>query len=185
MNSRSAESPVGTPLFAYSVAALPWGDTGITVGGIALNSGRYLQPAALTPGDRLPEGLAVQLVLDNPTFAATAMGSGLHGCLLQNTINVLGHGLSLPDAVNQDRWGYYDIDYTTLKVTDAVQIEPFTPELLDGVEALGQPLARADTHGRPYTRRDKPRSGHAFPPAMGYWTAVDETGVAVVDPRVG
>jgi gamma-glutamyltranspeptidase/glutathione hydrolase len=168
----------------HSVAALPWGDTGITVGGIALNSARYLQPAALTPGDRLPEGLAVQLVLGNPTFAATAMGSGLHGCLLQNTVNVLGHGLSLPEAVTQDRWGYYTIDYTTLKVTNAVQVEPFTPELLDGVEALGQPLARADAQGRPYARRDKPRPGHVFPVTMGYWTAVDDTGVAVVDPRM-
>ncbi|WAL64711.1 gamma-glutamyltransferase [Amycolatopsis cynarae] len=175
----------------HSVAGLPWGEAGIFVDGIAVNSARYLQPSATIPGDRVRETLATQLVLDNnrPVFAATAMGTGLHGCLMQNTVNVLAHGLDLHQAIDQDRWGFYDYDYQTGRATNAIQTEPFTPGLLDRVEEIGQPLARTDAAGRPYARRDKPQPGHTIAPTIGSWAAVaidpgTEERLAVTEPRL-
>jgi gamma-glutamyltranspeptidase len=175
----------------HSVAGLPWGDSGIFVDGIAVNSARLLQTPSDPPGERVHEALATQLVLDDghPMFAATAMGSGLHGCLMQNTINVLAHGLDLRQAIDQDRWGFYDYDYQTFSATDAIQAEPFSPALLDHVIKIGQPLARADAAGRPYARRDQPQAGHAHAPTIGSWAAVGidpetEERLAVTDPRL-
>lgn len=165
----------------HTIEADSWGDTGLFVGGISLNSSAFqLMEARPRPGDRVMEPLSTYIALRDgrPLFAAGGIGSGLLAANLQNTINILGHGLDWNTSIAGPRWGYFAFDISTWSLGEAIQIEEFAPSLLTEVEALGQPLYRQSGNGL----------GHAWVDT-GFWTAVGcdaETGdrLAVTDPRL-
>lgn len=165
----------------HTVEADSWGDTGLFVGGISLNSTAFqLMEARPRPGGRITEPLSNYMVFKDgrPLLAAGGIGSGLLAANLQNTINVLGHGLRWDESIASPRWGYFAFDIATWKLGTAIQVEGFAPALLTEVEALGQPLDRPDPSGL----------GHATADA-GFWAAVGydagtEEKLAVTDPRL-
>ncbi len=113
-----------------------------------------------------------------PLLADGGIGSGLLAANLQNTVNVLGHGLRWDESIASPRWGYFSFDIAAWKLGAAIQVEGFAPALLTGVEALGQPL------DRPH----RPGSGHATADT-GFWAAAGydaetEEKLAVTDPRL-
>lgn len=164
----------------YTIHSDSWGDSGIVVGGISLNSTAFqLAYQQIEPGGRIYEPLSAYIAFKDgkPRLASTVIGSGLMGCQLQATENVLGRGMSLEDAAAAPRYGFFEIDFATMSMTDRIQTEPFDAAILDEVESAGQPLARK--HYR--------WSGHAHADT-GYWAAIaiNEDGQyeAVVDPRL-
>lgn len=183
----------------HSISSAPWGDSGIFVGGIALNSGAMLvqanrmrlaragyDPAVfLPPGGRHSEALCSYLVFHNgkPYLAGGAIGAGLLGCNFQNNLNVLAHHLSLAESVNLSRWGFFELGKGPIQAGTPLQTEPFDDKVLDEVERLGQPLARRNRADQP------PRYSGLTPPHKyadtGGWTAirVGATIEGVTDPR--
>jgi len=165
----------------HTIEADSWGDTGLFVGGIALNSTAFqLMEARPHPGDRITEPLSCYIVLRDgrPLLAAGAIGSGLLAANLQNMVNIFGHGLDWDVSIAKPRWGYFAFDISTFSLGEAIQIEDFDPMLLTEVERLGQPL----------DRQDRRELGHAHAD-VGFWTAVgydNATGgrSAVTDPRL-
>ncbi len=135
----------------HTIESDSWEDTGLFVDGIPLNSAAYqLNNYRPEPGGRIAEPLCDYIALSEgkPVLAAGAISAGLFPAVIQNTLNVLAHGMGLDISVNAPRWGCYDFDLDTLRETEAIQVEDFDEGLLDEVEALGQPLARgkaADT----------------------------------------
>jgi gamma-glutamyltranspeptidase len=141
----------------HSMASSPWGDGGIFVGGIALNSASYRWRMAqrrlqsqgydpetlLRPGDRLPEALSCYLVLHDgqPFFVAGAFSTGLLGCNFQNTVNVLAHGLSLEESIGTSRWGYIESSgQRERQLHERIGVEPFPETLLKEIEPLDNPF---------------------------------------------
>lgn len=165
----------------HTVEADSWGDTGLFIGGISLNSTAFqLMEARPHPGGRITEALSNYIVFKDgrPLFAAGGIGSGLLAANLQNTVNILGHGLDWGESIASPRWGYFAFDIATWNLGTAIQIEDFAPSLLTEVESLGQPLDRQDRQGLGHARAD-----------VGFWTAVGydiETmdKLAVTDPRL-
>jgi gamma-glutamyltranspeptidase/glutathione hydrolase len=164
----------------YTIHSDSWGDAGIVVGGISLNStGFQYAHQPITPGQRICEPLSAYIAFQDgkPRLAATVIGSGLVGCQLQNTENVLGRKMSLQDSVSKPRYGYFELDLAAMQQTERVQMEPFDAALLDEVEAAGQPIKRASYRWEGHAHAD-----------TGYWAAIgiDEHGSyeSVVDPRL-
>jgi gamma-glutamyltranspeptidase/glutathione hydrolase len=164
----------------YTIHSDSWGDSGIVVGGISLNSSGFATAVGpVKAGERIFEPLSVYIAFKDgkPRLASTVIGSGLMGCQLQNTENVLGRGMSLEDSCAAPRYGYFEFDIANMVTTPKIQVEPFDEELLDQAEQLGQPLLRK--HYR--------WEGHAHADT-GYWAAIavgdDGEYEAVVDPRL-
>lgn len=178
----AAIDPDGNMVTAtHTIESDSWGDTGLFIGGVSLNSSAFqLMEARPRPGGRVVEPLSCYVVLRDgqPLLAAGGIGGGLLAANLQNTVNVLGHGLDLNTSISAPRWGYFAFDISTWTLGEAIQIESFEPAVLEEVETLGQPLDRHDS-GEP---------GHG-PADVGFWTAVGyegETGqkIAVTEPRL-
>ena len=169
---------------AHSLSGGSWGETGLFVDGVVLNSrgmqGGRPRPTVCRPGDRWPSYMCPYVVLradGGLRFAATVDGTALVGCNLQVTVNILAHDLDLAAAVAAPRWGSRLGVTVTGPLTDRRYVEAFDPAVLDDVERLGQPLARADD----------PR--YAYGNNSGFWLAVgpaDAGGewMAVSDPRL-
>lgn len=164
----------------YTIHSDSWGDAGIVVGGISLNSTGFQYAAQqVTPGGRIFEPLSAYIAFKDgrPRLAATAIGSGLMGCQLQNTENVLGRDMSLEDSVARPRYGFFELDFATMALSERIQMEPFADALLDEVEAAGQPLKRAAYRWEGHAHAD-----------TGYWAAIrigdDGEYESVVDPRL-
>lgn len=159
---------------AHTNASDAWGDTGIFVEGIALNSAAdQLQRRLPRSGERVSEPLAAYIVLQaaKPVLVAGAVGAGFIGCNIQNTLNILAHKMSLEEALAQPRWGNYASDSSIIPMHQAIQIENFAPDIIQQVKQMGQPLVQAT------------------PIHTGYWTAVSidpETGTltTVTEPRL-
>ncbi|GCF11030.1 gamma-glutamyltransferase [Dictyobacter arantiisoli] len=93
----------------HSLEGPPWGETGLFVEGVALNSGaNRIYDRLPAPGARISEPMTTYLVLQNgkPYFAAAASGVGQQLCALQHTMNLLTHTMSLSQTVSQPRQGY-------------------------------------------------------------------------------
>jgi gamma-glutamyltranspeptidase/glutathione hydrolase len=165
----------------YTIHSDSWGDPGVIVEGISLNSAAH---ALLTyrpaPGERIAEPLSAYIAYQNgePVLASTVIGSGLVGCQLQNTLNVLGRGVSLEESIGRPRYGFFEFDLAAMTTTEKIQVESFDSGVLDAVESLGQPLARKSFRWE----------GHAFADT-GYWAAIQRhpgSGEleSVTDPRL-
>jgi gamma-glutamyltranspeptidase/glutathione hydrolase len=165
----------------HTIEADSWGDTGLFIGGISLNSTAFqLMEARPRPGDRITEPLSNYIVFKDgiPLFAAGGIGSGLLATNLQNTVNRLGHGLDWNVSIGRPRWGYFAFDIAAWRLGEEMQCEEFTPTLLAEVEALGQPLDRQDRHELGHAKAD-----------VGFWNAVGydpetQNTLAVTDPRL-
>ena len=124
----------------HTIESDSWGDTGLFVGGISLNSSAFqLMHARPRPGDRITEALSNYIVFQQgrPLLAAGGIGSGLLAANLQNTINVLGRGWDWNTSIASPRWGYFEFDIAAWRLGTAIQIEEFPTALLADVEALG------------------------------------------------
>ena len=131
---------------AHTTASDAWGDTGIFVEGIALNSSAdQLQRRLPSPGERVSEPLAAYIILQSgkPTLAAGAMGAGFIGCNIQNSLNLLAHNMSSEESVIQPRWGSYVSDTNATASNQAILIENFPPDIIQQVNRMGQPLQQA------------------------------------------
>jgi gamma-glutamyltranspeptidase len=168
---------------SHSISGDSWGETGLFVDGVALNSrgmqGGRLRPAECRPGDRWHSSMCPYIVLRDgrPRFAAVVDGTSLLGCTLQNTVNVLGHGLDLAASIAAPRWGSRLGATVAGPLLPTRYVEAFDPAVLDAVERLGQPLSRGDD----------PR--YAYGNNAGFWLAVGPDGasgawLAVTDPRL-
>src|SRR5207248_11409529 len=105
----------------YTIHSDSWGDSGIVVGGISMNStGFQYALQKVTPGDRIFEPLSTYIAFRDgkPRLAATAIGSGLVGCQLQHTEHLLGRGMSLQDSVSEPRYGYFEMDLAAMTQTE-------------------------------------------------------------------
>lgn len=164
----------------YTIHSDSWGDSGIVIDGISLNStAMQLAFAPVPAGERIFEPLSAYIAFKDgkPRLASTVIGSGLMGCQLQNTENVLGRGMTLEASCAAPRYGFYELDVATMSMTDKVQVEPFDDEILDGVEHAGQPLLRKQYRWEGHAHAD-----------TGYWAAIgiseDGEYESVVDPRL-
>ena len=164
----------------FTIHSDSWGDSGIVIGGISLNSSAMQVATVQVPGgERIFEPLSAYIAFKDgkPVLASTVIGSGLMGCQLQNTENVLGRAMSLQDSCAAPRYGFYELNLAELTMTDKIQVEPFEVELLDAVEQAGQPLLRMSFRWEGHAHAD-----------VGYWAAIgisaDGEYEAVVDPRL-
>ena len=148
----------------HTIESEEWGDTGLFVEGIPLNSSAYqLQERLSKPGNRISEPLTAYIILQNgkPHLAAGTTGSDVISCNMQNIMNVLAHNMSIEESISQPRWSNYKPDVNTIEPSQAVQIENFASDILQQVKQMGQPLYQAP------------------PIDTGYWTA------ASIDPQTG
>jgi gamma-glutamyltranspeptidase/glutathione hydrolase len=194
----------------HTITSLSWGDTGLFVGGVCLNSAAH-QYGLRRPsgGGRLVTHAVPYVVLRDgqPVFAAAASGAGAIGCNLQKTIDVVGRGLALGDSVAAPRWGFRRVDYATMTHSEGRVVDRFAPAVLNDVERAGQPLVREFPWrrrrasrvqrlralvyrivARAQGRRDNPLPSYNFD--TGQWCAVGvdaATGakIGVADPRLG
>ncbi len=164
----------------FTILADSWGDTGIVVGGIALNSGAY---QTMTwdpgPGGRIAEPIAPIIILENGELrmACGAIGTGLIACQAQILADTIGTSESIIDAVARPRFGGVETDLTAMQERTRVVVEDLPIAVLDEAESYGQPISRTA----------EPALGHATAD-VGYFTAIaqDETGAltAITDPRL-
>jgi gamma-glutamyltranspeptidase / glutathione hydrolase len=143
---------------AHTNASDAWGDTGIFVEGIALNSSAdQLQRRLPRAGARVSEPLAAYIILQagKPLLVAGASGAGSLGCNLQNILNILAHKMGSEESIGQPRWG------TCTPDDRAIQIDSFAPDIIQQVKQMGQPLGQ---------------SSHID---TGHWTAIS------IDPKTG
>ena len=119
-----------------------WGTTGIFVDGVSIPDSASFQQAEIAaagPGARLPDSTNPLIVLKDgkPVLASTAMGFGLHEATLQNLVNVLDFGMDPKTSVDQPTFrGASPREYRKEVVGEG----DFSPALLDGLRARGQPV---------------------------------------------
>ena len=163
----------------HTIYADPWGDGGLFVDGVALNSSALqFFVKRPPPGGRLHGYLPCVVALrgGQPVLASTFVGDSVTTCAFQTTINVLARGMDLRTSAGEPRWGGRTTSAVTLRAGPRWGVEAFDSALLDEVEALGRPLARSPDD-------EFPRGG------MSFWTAVamdprTRARSAVADPRL-
>jgi gamma-glutamyltranspeptidase len=163
----------------HTIHSDSWGDTGLIVGGVALNSSAHrLQLRRPRPGGRVTEPGSVFLTFcaGEAVLASGAHNKAGHEAELQNLIDVLGRGKSIEDSVNGARFGFFAGDHPLPWRPEyargrAVEVEDFSATTLEEISALGQSWRRRE--GGP-------------PIDVGFWYATDlRSGrrSAVADPR--
>jgi gamma-glutamyltranspeptidase / glutathione hydrolase len=85
----------------HSINTVPWGSTGIVIGGIPLSDAAGFQQArlaAIKPGDRVPDDMAPSIALDGktPVLATATVGSSLLPETARIILGILGQHLDLP-----------------------------------------------------------------------------------------
>jgi gamma-glutamyltranspeptidase/glutathione hydrolase len=222
VSSAESVTPIGTDCIAivdahgntvaavHTITSGAWGDTGLFVGGVCLNSAAHQYGFRRPVGGRRLVTHAVLYVFlrdGRPVLAAGASGAGAVACSHQNTINVIGRGHALGDSVAALRWGFHRVDPVTRANSRGRVVDPFDSAVLDDVERAGQPLIRelpwAPRHTPRLRRlqafvhrivaRAQGRRGTPFPRYnfdTGQWCAVGvdaATGekIGVADPRDG
>ena len=163
----------------HTIFSDSWGDAGLFVDGIALNSSAHRlllrQPRR---GGRVTEPGSVFLAMrgGQPVLASGAHNKGGHQAEFQNLVNVLGRDMNIEESVNSPRFGFFSGDHPVPWRPEyargrAVDIEGFPGKTLEQLAQLGQPWRQWETG----TSID-----------VGFWYAIDlrdgrRSGVA--DPR--
>jgi gamma-glutamyltranspeptidase / glutathione hydrolase len=85
----------------HSINTVPWGSTGIVVGGIPLSDAAGIQQtrlAAIKPGDRVPDDMAPSIVLNGktPVLATASVGSSEIPETTRIVLGILAQHLDLP-----------------------------------------------------------------------------------------
>ena len=88
----------------HTINSLPWGTTGIVVGGVPLSDAACFQQqklAALTPGDRVPNEIAPVIAMTGgkPSLAVTSIGASLLPETIRILLGSLGNQLDMPTVV--------------------------------------------------------------------------------------
>lgn len=127
----------------HTINTLPWGSTGIVVGGIPVSDAAGFQQSAIAaagPGARLPTGMAPLLALreNRPVLALAAIGASLVPETLRLALGVLAHHLDLRTLLaapavfeSEPPPPGAPITETTLALPDGV----YPPAFLDRLEA--------------------------------------------------
>lgn len=141
-----------------------WGDTGIFVGGVALNSSALQRMAAdPPPGSRIHDFQATLAVrrTGRTICVADATGSGLAGCQTQVLSDLLGRNTPADALLALPRWGSPTGDIATGTTSHVRKIDRFDPNVLADLATLG---AQVD-HNTTTTKGD-----------VGYWNAIVREG---------
>jgi gamma-glutamyltranspeptidase/glutathione hydrolase len=120
-----------------------WFGTGMVVDGVFIPEPAAFQQAGIAtagPGARLPDQVNPIIALrgGRPFLASGAIGEGLHVASLQNLVNVLDLGMTPQQSGDQPK--VQGPSYATDVKKEAVALGDFSPQVLAGLEALGQPL---------------------------------------------
>jgi gamma-glutamyltranspeptidase/glutathione hydrolase len=134
----------------HTINAITWGTTGIFVDGISIpDSASFQQPllAAIGPGARVPDpttpGLAIRE--GRPALAFSSIGGGLNEKTLQVLTNIIDFGMSPKEAIDAPSYmGPPNLSGDPTQVSEYEKMTvgegDFDPEVLAGVERLGQPI---------------------------------------------
>ena len=148
-----------------------WGSTGLFVDGISIPDSAAFQQypiAWVGAGVRLPETTNPLLVFrrGKPMIAAAAIGSALHDIMFQNLISMLDFGMDARIAVSQPNTQGMLFERDPLERRDphpeAIAAGEFPQELIEGLEARGQPVRLVEKYTQP-----------------GYWIGIK------IDPQTG
>lgn len=155
----SAVNPTLRPRGSHSVAAADadglvvaanhtiysdlWGDTGIFVGGVALNSTALQRTAADPgPGERIHDfqsTLAVRSA-DVTVCVADATGSGQAGAQVQVLADLLARRIAPDELLNQPRWGSFTGDVAAGTRSPIRKTDPLPEAVLAELAARGAPV---------------------------------------------
>ncbi|MBM4116399.1 M28 family peptidase, partial [bacterium] len=158
-------------VLVHSINTSLWGATGIFVDGVSIPDPASFQQdmmARAGAGQRLPNVVNPVIALRDgqPVLAAGAIGNALHECMLQAVVDILDCGLTPRQSMAMPRfWGPWWGGEASEYARQAIEADAFAPDVVAGVEALGQPL-RAMTAAE---RRSR----------VSYWAAIQ------LDPATG
>jgi len=135
----------------HTINTTLWGTTGIFVDGVSIPDSASFQQqrlAAHSPGSRFLNVTNPVIVLKQgkPFLAASAIGAGLHECMVQNLVNVLDFGMNPKAALETPNfWGpasvHADAQDAVVKFrSQTVARGEFDRRVLDAVAKLGQPI---------------------------------------------
>jgi len=127
-----------------------WGNTGIFVDGVSIPdiAAHAQAPMAIEgPGNYHYDDICPSIVLRDgrPVLAAGSAGYGLHSVNIQNTYNILAHGLSpsasmdLPKVLYARWWG---------SIPQRILRGSFGEDVISWIRAQGQPLEVVDDPGQ-------------------------------------
>jgi gamma-glutamyltranspeptidase / glutathione hydrolase len=134
----------------HTILSDSWGDAGLIVGGIALNSsGHRLLLRPPRRGGRITEPGSVFLTMRDgqPVLASGAHNKAGHQAEFQNLVNVLGRDMTIEDSVSSPRFGFFTGDHPLpwrpeYAEARAVDVEEFPTAVLEQLAQLGQPWHR-------------------------------------------
>jgi gamma-glutamyltranspeptidase/glutathione hydrolase len=127
-----------------------WGNTGIFVDGVSIPDIAGMAQAAMAiegPGNYHYDDICPSIVLRDgrPVLAAGSAGYGLHSVNIQNTYNILVHGFTPSESMNQPKflyarwWG---------SIPQLILRGSFSEAVVSWIRAQGQPLEIVDDPGQ-------------------------------------
>ncbi|MHC4944757.1 MAG: gamma-glutamyltransferase [Planctomycetota bacterium] len=126
----------------HSIGTAAWGENGLIIDGVSIpDAATYQQYAiqATGPGNRLPNGTAPLIVLQNgkPVMTASCIGTGIYPETLKVLFNALDFGMNAKQVL--DSASFLVPDYGPEGYSDHERVvqEEFSAELLEGVRKLG------------------------------------------------
>lgn len=153
----------------HSINTVTWGETGIFVDGISIPDAAAFQQAPMAQagaGNRLPDPTNPLLVLRDgrPYVVSSSIGAGLHHKSVQCLLNVLAYDMDPAAAIDAPEimlpeWNA--MGRATARTAEGA----FSPELIEAVRAMGQPVK--------VLAPDEQRM------ARGYWVGIR------IDPETG
>jgi len=135
----------------HTINTLPWGTTGIVVGGIPLSDAAGFQQsqlAAIAPGDRLPTGMSPSIVTRDgkPILAIATVGSSLFPETARLLVGTLANHLDLHTAMSAPplllSWEPGTPGEQFLDRAVAVPEGAYTPQFLEQLRASGITVAQ-------------------------------------------
>jgi gamma-glutamyltranspeptidase/glutathione hydrolase len=129
-----------------------WGNTGIFVDGVSIpgpGSEQQYRIEKIGPGAHLPDTTNPVLVLQNglPVIASSCIGSDLHSATVQNLYNMLNFDMSMSESRATPK--FQSIEWGS-GLRQKVQVNQFSQNLLDAVQAMGLPILLVNTAASEY-----------------------------------
>jgi len=145
-----AVDPAGLMISAtHTIESDSWGDGGLFVGGVALNSTAFqVQVAPVERGARIAEPVCNFAVhLEDRVVLAGAINAGLLAACVQAAIDLVAHHRSLEETLAHPRWGARQLDLHTLVSASAVSCETLSDDAISAARDRGAVLAPATDTG--------------------------------------
>lgn len=123
----------------HSINCVVWGNEAIVVDGVSISdaaSFQQAQIAAAGPGNRLPSVIELGIISKQgkPIIPFASMSTGLHQQTVQSVFNIIGHDMTLDEAVNSPSIFLPTYDYTNplaSNYTARVMVDAFPDSVLD------------------------------------------------------